>query len=49
MLYQMMYAELYFIDTFFPDFNEEELDSIINDYYGVDRRFGGINEKKGNS
>ena len=49
MLYQMMYAELYFIDTFFPDFNEEELDGIIDDYYDVDRRFGGINEKKGNS
>lgn len=49
MLYQMMYAELYFIDTYFPDFNDKILDEIVNDYYGVDRRFGGINEKKGNS
>ena len=49
MLYQMMYAELCFTDTYFPDFSTEELDSIIENFYGVDRRFGGINEKKGNS
>ncbi|MBR4231517.1 MAG: di-trans,poly-cis-decaprenylcistransferase [Bacilli bacterium] len=49
MLYQMMYAEIYFIDTYFPDFNEKELDDIIDNYYDVDRRFGGINEKERNS
>ena len=49
MLYQMMYAELYFIDAYFPDFDSQMLDNIIDNYYGRDRRFGGINEKKGSS
>lgn len=49
LLYQLTYAELYFIDDLFPDFTSERLDEIINDFYNVDRRFGGINEKKTNS
>lgn len=49
MLYQMMYAELFFLDVYFPDFNEEILDSVIDDFYGIDRRFGGLNEKKRDS
>lgn len=49
LLYQLMYAELYFIDDWFPDFTGERLDEIIEDFYTRDRRFGGINEKKTNS
>lgn len=49
MLYQLTYAELYFIDTLFPDFTPAILDEIIDDFYGRDRRFGGINEKKTNN
>lgn len=49
MLYQLMYAELSFIDTYFPDFTPDMLDEIIDKFYGIDRRFGGINEKKRDS
>ena len=49
MLYQLTYAEMYFIDTYFPAFTSSILDDIIDNFYGRDRRFGGINEEKGNS
>ena len=49
MLYELTYAEIYFIDTLFPDLNNKEIDNIINSFYHKDRRFGGINEKKTNS
>ena len=49
MLYELTYAEMYFIDTYFPAFTPEMLDEIIDNFYGRDRRFGGINEKKANS
>ena len=32
MLYSISYAELYFTDTCFPDFNEEEFDKALYDY-----------------
>lgn len=40
MLYQLAYTELFFTDTYWPDFSEEELNSIIAEYYKRDRRFG---------
>ena len=40
MLYQLAYTELFFVDTFWPDFTEKELDEIIEEYYKRDRRFG---------
>lgn len=46
MLYELTYAEIYFIDTLFPDLNNKEIDNIIDSFYHKDRRFGGINEKK---
>ena len=49
MLYQLMYAELYFLDVYFPAFTPEMLDDVIDNFYGRDRRFGGINEKKRDS
>lgn len=49
MLWQLSYAEFYFPETYFPDFNELEFDKAIDIYLNRDRRFGGIkNEKKGN-
>ncbi len=49
MLYQLAYAELYFTDTYFPDFLEKEYDKAVDYYYKRDRRFGGIkNENKNN-
>ena len=43
MLYQLTYSELYFTDTYFPDFNEEEFDKAIIAYNNRDRRFGKVN------
>ncbi len=44
MLYQLTYSELYFTDTYFPDFNEEEYDKAIDVYSNRDRRFGKIKD-----
>ena len=41
MLYQSSYAEYYFPETLFPDFNEEEFDKAILEYNKRNRRFGG--------
>jgi len=49
MLYQLAYAELYFTNTYFPDFNEEAFDLAVETFNKRDRRFGGIkNENKSN-
>lgn len=45
MLYQASYAEFYFTDTYFPDFNESEFDKSLEEYQNRDRRFGGLNKK----
>ena len=49
LLWQIAYAELYFTDILFPDFNEAELEKALDSYSKRDRRYGGINyEKKSN-
>ena len=40
LLWQIAYAELYFCDTFWPDFNEEDLHKAIASYQARQRRFG---------
>lgn len=40
LLWQIAYSELYFCDTYWPDFNKEELLKAIADYQGRQRRFG---------
>ena len=40
MLYQLAYTELFFTDTFWPDFTLDELNAIIDEYYIRNRRFG---------
>lgn len=42
MLYQMAYAELYFIKTYWPDFNKKQLDIALIDYQKRKRKFGNI-------
>lgn len=42
MLWQLAYAEFYFTDVLWPDFNKEELIRAIEYYNGRERRFGGI-------
>ncbi len=45
LLWQCAYSELYFCDTFWPDFKEEELCKAIYDYQKRERRFGKISEQ----
>lgn len=47
LLYQMAYAEIYFTDLLWPDFNEEAIDEAIGFYRGRERRFGLISEQLG--
>ena len=42
LMYQAAYAELYFTETLFPDFDEKEFDKALNNYSGRERRFGKI-------
>lgn len=45
LLWQCAYSELYFCDTFWPDFKEEELRKAICDYQRRERRFGKTSEQ----
>ena len=45
MLWQMAYSEFYFTDTYWPDFDEKELDKAIDSFNNRDRRFGAIKNK----
>ncbi|MDY3846724.1 MAG: isoprenyl transferase [Prevotella sp.] len=40
MLWQIAYSELYFCDTYWPDFMEKDLHNAIADYQQRQRRFG---------
>lgn len=40
MLFSLAYAEMYFPDTYFPDFKESEFDKALEEYTKRDRRFG---------
>lgn len=40
LLWQIAYSELYFCDTFWPDFNEVDLHKAIASYQNRQRRFG---------
>lgn len=42
LLWQLAYAEFYFTDCLWPDFDAAELDKAITAYAGRDRRFGGV-------
>ena len=45
LLWQIAYAELYFIDVFWPDFNEAHLIGAIINYQNRERRFGKTSEQ----
>ena len=45
LLWQLAYAELYFTDLFWPDFDAVEFDKAITFYAGRQRRFGQISEQ----
>ncbi|SDX38128.1 undecaprenyl diphosphate synthase [Collimonas sp. OK242] len=40
LLWQLAYSELYFTDTYWPDFGADELDQAIASYQQRERRFG---------
>lgn len=42
LLWQSAYAEMFFTQTYWPEFNTNELDDIISDFHKRERRFGGI-------
>lgn len=46
LLWQLGYAELYFTDTLWPDFDQAELEKAILSYQSRNRRFGGLNDNK---
>jgi undecaprenyl diphosphate synthase len=42
LLWQSAYAEMFFTQTYWPEFSTQELDDIISDFNRRERRFGGI-------
>ena len=44
LLWQLSYAELFFINKNWPDFNFLDLKKIVATYSGIKRKFGGLNE-----
>ena len=42
LLWQNAYSEMFFTQTYWPDFNVSELDDILSDFSKRERRFGGI-------
>ncbi|MCC6687891.1 MAG: isoprenyl transferase [Saprospiraceae bacterium] len=45
LLWQLAYSELYFTDTYWPDFNKEEFFKAIISYQSRERRFGKTSEQ----
>lgn len=44
MLWQCAYSEMFFLDTFWPDFGLETLLQVIQEFQSRDRRYGGLSE-----
>ena len=42
MLWQLAYAEIYFLNKLWPDFNSKDFKKIINDFKKIKRNFGSI-------
>ena len=45
LLWQLAYAELKFLEKFWPDFNREDLFNAVIEFQGRERRFGKISEQ----
>ena len=43
LLWQLSYAELYFVDKYWPDFKKEDFLKAIREFQIRERRFGGLN------
>jgi undecaprenyl diphosphate synthase len=44
LLWQLSYAELFFVDKNWPDFNFLDLKKIVSTFTSIKRKFGGLNE-----
>jgi len=42
LLWQLAYAELFFLKKLWPEFSKKDLVNVINDYKKVKRNFGGV-------
>ena len=42
LLWQLAYAEIFFVDKLWPDFKENDFNKIVNKYYNIKRNFGTI-------
>ena len=47
LLWEMSYAELYFTETLWPDFREDEFMAALHDFADRERKFGGVPETSG--
>ena len=45
LLWQLSYTELYFTDTYWPDFTPEEFEKAIKNFTQRSRRFGGLKDE----
>ena len=45
LLWQLAYSELYFTETFWPDFDNEEMEKAIASFQSRERRFGKTSEQ----
>ena len=42
LLWQLAYAELFFLKKLWPDFNSNDLSKIINRYKNINRNYGSV-------
>jgi undecaprenyl diphosphate synthase len=42
LLWQIAYAEIFFIEKMWPEFSTTDFDNIISDFKTIERRFGGL-------
>jgi undecaprenyl diphosphate synthase len=47
LLWQAAYSELVFVQTYWPDFDAATFDAAIAEFFGRDRRFGGLSARVG--
>lgn len=46
LLFQSAYSELFFTETLWPDFSNEEYNSVLEDFRSRTRNFGGVTDAK---
>ena len=42
MLWQLAYAEIFFLDKLWPDFSKNDLNNVIKKFHKIKRNFGGV-------